>query len=122
MWPPPRRSGWSRASTCRLGVVVLLVAAAALLFQPAQRRMERLADRWVFGARLDGYEVLTRFGAMLETSPGRPTCCPGSRPRYATGSACNGPGCGSTSGRWPRATLPGLPGHAGSPPVVGRLT
>jgi signal transduction histidine kinase len=53
-----------------LGVVVLLVAAAALLFQPAQRRLERLADRWVFGARLDGYEVLTRFGAMLETSPG----------------------------------------------------
>jgi signal transduction histidine kinase len=49
---------------------VLLVAAAALLFQPIQRRLERLADRWVFGARLDGYEVLTRFGAMLETSPG----------------------------------------------------
>jgi signal transduction histidine kinase len=24
----------------------------------------------VFGARLDGYEVLTRFGALLETSPG----------------------------------------------------
>jgi signal transduction histidine kinase len=50
-------------------VAVLLVAAAALLFQLAQRRLERLADRWVFGARLDGYEVLTRFGAMLETSP-----------------------------------------------------
>jgi len=49
---------------------VLLVAAAALLFQPAQRRLERLADRWVFGDRLDGYEVLTRFGAMLESSPG----------------------------------------------------
>ena len=49
---------------------VLLVAAAALLFQSAQRRLERLADRWVFGDRLDGYEVLTRFGAMLETSPG----------------------------------------------------
>ncbi|HEY7147697.1 MAG TPA: histidine kinase, partial [Streptosporangiaceae bacterium] len=49
---------------------VLLVAAAALLFQPVQRRLERLADRWVFGDRLDGYEVLTRFGAMLETSPG----------------------------------------------------
>jgi signal transduction histidine kinase len=53
-----------------LEAAVLLVAAAALLFQPAQRRLERLADRWVFGARLDGYEVLTRFGAMLETSPG----------------------------------------------------
>src|SRR5262245_11898518 len=49
---------------------VLLVAAVALLFQPAQRRLERLADRWVFGARLDGYEVLTRFGAMLAASPG----------------------------------------------------
>jgi signal transduction histidine kinase len=49
---------------------VLLVAATALLFQPAQRRLERLADRWVFGDRLDGYEVLTRFGSMLETSPG----------------------------------------------------
>ena len=44
--------------------------AAALAFQPVQRRLERLADRWVFGARLDGYEVLTRFGSMLETSPG----------------------------------------------------
>src|SRR5215471_18293635 len=49
---------------------VLLVAVAALLFQPAQRRLERLADRWAFGDRLDGYEVLSRFGAMLETSPG----------------------------------------------------
>src|SRR5262249_19665205 len=52
-----------------LEAAVLLVAAAALLFQPAQRRLERLADRWVFGARLDGYEVLTPFGAVLEASP-----------------------------------------------------
>jgi signal transduction histidine kinase len=49
---------------------VLLAVGATLLFQPAQRKLERLADRWVFGARLDGYEVLTRFGSMLETSPG----------------------------------------------------
>ena len=45
--------------------------AAALAFQPAQRRLERLADRWVFGKRLDGYAVITRFGALLEASPGR---------------------------------------------------
>ena len=32
----------------------------------------------MFGARLDGYEVLTRFGAMLEPRPAPPTCCPGS--------------------------------------------
>jgi hypothetical protein len=41
-----------------------------LLFQPVWRRLERWADRWVFGARLDGYEVLTRFGATLESAPG----------------------------------------------------
>jgi signal transduction histidine kinase len=49
---------------------MLLAAAAALAFQPAQRRLERLADRWVFGKRLDGYQVITRFGALLESSPG----------------------------------------------------
>jgi signal transduction histidine kinase len=34
-----------------------------------QRRLERIADRWVFGARLDGYRVLARFGAALESAP-----------------------------------------------------
>ena len=49
---------------------MLLAAAAALAFQPAQRRLERLADHWVFGRRLDGYQVITRFGTLLESSPG----------------------------------------------------
>ena len=53
-----------------IGAAVLLATGATLLFQPAQRRLERMADRWVFGDRLDGYQVLTRFGSMLETSPG----------------------------------------------------
>jgi signal transduction histidine kinase len=52
------------------GAAILVTAAAVLVVQPAQRRLERFADRWGFGARLDGYEVLARFGAMLETSPG----------------------------------------------------
>jgi signal transduction histidine kinase len=52
-----------------VGVAMLLAAGAALAFQPVQRRLERLADRWVFGQRLDGYAVITRFGATLETSP-----------------------------------------------------
>jgi signal transduction histidine kinase len=47
-----------------------LTAAVVLVSQPAQRKLERFADRWAFGARLDGYEVLDRFGAMLENSPG----------------------------------------------------
>jgi signal transduction histidine kinase len=58
------------------GVAMLLAASAALAFQPVQRRLERLADRWVFGMRLDGYEVITRFGAMLEMSPGAANLLP----------------------------------------------
>jgi signal transduction histidine kinase len=53
-----------------VGPAVLLAVGATLAFQPVQRRLERLADRWVFGDRLDGYEVLSRFGSMLEFSPG----------------------------------------------------
>jgi signal transduction histidine kinase len=51
------------------GAAILLAAAAALLFQPLQRRLEQIADRWVFGARLDGYRVLARFGRALESAP-----------------------------------------------------
>jgi signal transduction histidine kinase len=47
-------------------VAVVCTLGASLLFQPARRRLERLADRWVFGERLGGYELLTRFGATLE--------------------------------------------------------
>jgi signal transduction histidine kinase len=53
-----------------IGVAVLLAIGATLLFQPVRRRLERLADRWVFGERLDGYELLSRFGTALEKSPG----------------------------------------------------
>ena len=53
-----------------VGAAILLAGAVLLLLQPGQRKLERFADRWAFGARLDGYEVLTRFGRMLETSPG----------------------------------------------------
>ena len=51
------------------GPAVLLAVGATLAFQPVRRRLDRLADRWVFGDRLDGYEVLSRFGSMLEASP-----------------------------------------------------
>ena len=53
-----------------IGVAMLLAVGATLLFQPARRWLERWADRWLFGARLDGYEVLASFGATLESSPG----------------------------------------------------
>ena len=52
------------------GPSVLIAAGAALVLQPLRRRAERAADRWVLGARLDGYDVLSRFGSMLEDAPG----------------------------------------------------
>lgn len=48
-----------------LAVAITLAITAALLFQPARRRLERLAERWVFGERLSHYEVVTRFGDAL---------------------------------------------------------
>ncbi|MBG0829288.1 GAF domain-containing sensor histidine kinase [Planomonospora sp. ID67723] len=55
------------------GVAVLLTICMTLLLQPVRGRLEQLADRWVFGARLDGYRLLSRFGAVLEKSPGPAT-------------------------------------------------
>lgn len=46
-------------------VAVGLTIAVTLLFQPARRRLEALADRWVFGPRKTRYELLAEFGAGL---------------------------------------------------------
>jgi signal transduction histidine kinase len=51
-----------------LALAVLLAIAAALLFQPARRRLERLADRLVFGRRLSGYELISQLGVRLQTT------------------------------------------------------
>lgn len=47
-------------------VAILLTVVATLAFQPARRRLERAADRWVFGERLGRYEALRRLGQTLE--------------------------------------------------------
>jgi len=44
---------------------VAVALAAALLFQPARRRLERLADRWVFGRRTDPAEAIAALGSTL---------------------------------------------------------
>ena len=49
-------------------VAILVTIAATIAFQPARRWLERLADRWVFGERLSGYQALQRLGATLETT------------------------------------------------------
>ncbi len=47
-------------------LAVVLTVLAAIAFQPLRRRLERLADRWVFGERVNRYRLLTEFGAGLE--------------------------------------------------------
>jgi signal transduction histidine kinase len=51
-----------------LTLAVLLAIAATLLFQPARRRLERMADRVVFGRRLSGYDLISQLGMRLQTT------------------------------------------------------
>jgi signal transduction histidine kinase len=47
-------------------VAVVLTVVIAILFQPARRRLQALADRWVFGVRPTRYEAVTDFGVTIE--------------------------------------------------------
>ena len=47
-------------------LAVILTVLAAVAFNPLRRRLEALADRWVFGERVNRYQLLTSFGATLE--------------------------------------------------------
>jgi signal transduction histidine kinase len=49
-------------------VAVLVTIAATMLFQPARRRLERLADRLVFGERISGYTLIRDFGGTLQAA------------------------------------------------------
>ncbi|NYG07112.1 signal transduction histidine kinase [Phycicoccus badiiscoriae] len=52
-----------------LALAVALTIAATLGVAPARRRLERLADRLVFGRRVSGYELIAQLGARLESTP-----------------------------------------------------
>lgn len=52
-----------------LALAIGITVVATLVFQPARRRLEELADRLVFGHRLTGYELISQLGARLESSP-----------------------------------------------------
>lgn len=63
--------GLLAAGVADADVAVLVGVVAAVALQPVRGQVERLADRWTFGTRLDGYGVLARFGAVLEQAPDR---------------------------------------------------
>jgi signal transduction histidine kinase len=49
-----------------LGLAIALTVGATLLFQPARARLERAADRWVFGTRTDPAHLVSQLGATLQ--------------------------------------------------------
>lgn len=61
-------SAFGVAAGARLDVevAVVLTVVVALAFQPARRRLQVVADRWVFGLRPTKYEAVTEFGETIE--------------------------------------------------------
>jgi signal transduction histidine kinase len=49
-----------------LGLAIAITVVATLAFQPARARLERAADRWVFGTRTDPAQLVQRLGTALE--------------------------------------------------------
>ncbi len=87
-------------------LAVVLTVLAALAFQPLRRWLERLADRWVFGERVNRYRVLTEFGAGLEHTVAVPELLP--RLAQTVLQGLRAP--------WVRVTVSGMPDAvAGSP-------
>ena len=58
--------GVTAAARLPLGVAIAGTVGLMLAFQPLRHRLEGAADRWVFGKRLSGYQLLARFGGTLE--------------------------------------------------------
>jgi signal transduction histidine kinase len=48
-----------------LGLAIAIAVGATVVFQPARQRLERVADRWVFGVRADPARLVARLGAAL---------------------------------------------------------
>lgn len=85
-----------------LAVALTIIAAAA--FQPLRRGLERLADRLVFGERVNRYQLLTAFGTSLEQTLELRDLLPHLADTVRRGLAAP----------WVRVTLPGTDVVAGS--------
>lgn len=58
--------GMAAGARLDVEVAVVLTVVVALLFQPARRRLQTVADRWVFGVRPSKYEAVAEVGASIE--------------------------------------------------------
>jgi signal transduction histidine kinase len=91
---------------------VLVTVVAALAFQPLRRRLERWADRRVFGARVDRYRLLTTFGSELEPTEELPRLLPRLADTVRRG----------LNASWVRVTLPATTAVVGEPTGLAELT
>ena len=101
-----------------LAVAVLLTIVATLAFQPARRRLEALADRWVFGERLGRLRAADplRDDARGDLRPGG-AVRPAGRYRQARTACALGARAGSSPGGGGlRARSPGSGGDRGGHP------
>jgi signal transduction histidine kinase len=58
-----------QGSQPNLGLSILATAVVALAFQPVRQRVQRFANRLVYGERATPYEVLSEFSARVATAP-----------------------------------------------------
>lgn len=86
-------------------LAVVLTIAAAAAFQPLRRWLEKLADRMVFGERVNRYQLLTAFGSRLEQTVSLDDLLPRLADTVARGLAAP----------WVRVVLPGETEVSGSP-------
>jgi len=100
-------AGLAAGSRLPLEIAVLLTIVATLLFQPVRSRLEALADRWVFGERVSGYDLLIRLGASLRETVGVEELLPRLAATIRAGLGL----------RWVRVRLI-FPGQAGSEPMA----
>lgn len=104
--------GLAASSRVPVWLAVTLTVLATLLFQPARRWLEAVADRWVFGRRMQPVKVMHDFGERLGGSAD-PSDIADQLARAAATAA---------SLAWVQVTTEGSPGvelgrRGGEPPV-----
>lgn len=104
--------GLAFGSRIPVDLAVALTIIAAVAFQPLRRRLDALADRWVFGARVDRYQLLTAFGAGLEQTLDLHDLLPTLADTVRRGLAAS----------WVRVTLPDASSAAGEPTGLAALS
>jgi len=97
--------GLTFANQIPVELAVMLTVVTAVAFQPLRRRLEAVADRWVFGRKVNRYELLMTFGAGLEQTVDLTELLPRLADTVRRG----------LTAEWVRVSLPGVEAVVGQP-------